>query len=204
MCIESPPLTLLERIPQSLTYEAYLHEWHTHVQAGMEGLDRTARKYFYYVKYNWERSVQVTQDYSPSAALTQAMARITKPQQWCVITENWCGDSAYSLPVLVAAARLQPLVTVRIFPRDQHLDVMDAAYLTNGSRGVPKLVLLTEEGEELATWGPRPAEAAQLRAKWVAEGLPGLEVANRLLAWYDTGGWRSVEGELTSLLDMLP
>lgn len=170
----------------------------------MEGLDRTARKYFYYVKYNWERSAVVTREFIPSAALAAAMSTISTPQRWCVLTENWCGDSAYSLPVIVAAAQLQPLVSLHIFPRDQHLDVMDAGYLTNGSRGVPKLVILSETGEEWATWGPRPAEAAALRAKWVGEGLSGLEVANRLLEWYDAGGWRSVEGELTSLLDMLP
>lgn len=202
--MEKPSLTLLSRIPQSLTYTAYLEAWQKQVEAGMEGLDRTARKYFYYVKYNWERSGQVAEAYSPSEALKAAMARITQPQHWCIITENWCGDSAYCLPVLEAAAALNPMVSLHLFPRDAHLDVMDAGYLTAGSRGIPKLVILNEAGDELATWGPRPAPAAALRAQWLAEGLDGMELINRLLEWYEEGGWRTVDGELTSVLDMLP
>lgn len=170
----------------------------------MEGLDRTARKYYYYVKYNWERSADVVRVFEPSPNLVAAMSKISRPQHWCVITENWCGDSAYNLPVIAAAAALNPLVQVHLFPRDQHLDVMDAGYLTLGSRGIPKLVIVNEAGDELGTWGPRPAEAAALRTRGVQEGLSGLDLMNRLLEWYEAGGWRSVDGELTSLLEMLP
>jgi hypothetical protein len=116
-----------------------------------------------------------------------------------VLTEDWCGDSAFSLPIMAVAARSTPMITLRILPRDQNLDLMDR-YLTNGGRAIPKLITFGEDGSELFRWGPRPAEAAAYRERLRAEGTPGPALSQALITWYEEGGWTLVEEELSDLL----
>ena len=116
-----------------LTYDQYLAYWQEQMDRSMKDLDRDERKMMHYYRYNWERSEQVMAEYEPSDALREAVQAIDEPQLWMVITEPWCGDSAFNLPVVVQAAELHDDVEVRILLRDDHLDVMDQ-YLTGGSR----------------------------------------------------------------------
>lgn len=74
-----------------------------------------------------------------------------------VITEDWCGDAANTVPVLVALVDQVPGLELRILPRDQYPALMDR-YLTNGSRSIPIVIGLDRDFRELGHWGPRPAE----------------------------------------------
>lgn len=182
-----------------LTYAEYMEEWTTTAKQPMKGLDKRERKMRYYVRYNLERSQHVHEAFDPSADLREAITSVGVPQLWMVLTEQWCGDSAYNLPVLVEAAALTKDVTLRILPRDANLDIMDQ-YLTNGSRSIPKLVSFTEEGKELFRWGPRPGGAVRLREEMKASGASSAEMVKGLLDWYANGGWQEVEEELIELL----
>lgn len=183
-----------------LTYEAYQAAWDAKLQQSLAGLDRVQRRYIYYARYNKERAERVVQAYQVSAALRDVIEKIDAPQLWMVLTEDWCVDSAYSLPIIAEAARLNPLITLRIVPRDANLDIMDA-YLTGTSRSIPKLVVFTETGDEVLRWGPRPEAARLLRERLLADGRSGGEVSKQLIEWYDAGGWRRVEEELTEQLE---
>ncbi len=188
------------RRPQhGLTYEAYRAAWAEKIQQPLNGLDRVKRRYLYYARYNKERSERVHQAYEVSANLREAVSKIDTPQLWMVLTEDWCGDSAYNLPILVEAARLNPLIDLRILLRDDNLDIMDQ-YLTGTARSIPKLVAFSEDGAELFRWGPRPAEAQQVRERLLEEGFSGGEVSKKLIEWYDEGGWHLVDDELTQVL----
>ena len=74
-----------------------------------------------------------------------------------VISEDWCGDAANTVPVLAGLAERVPGVEFRILPRDQYPTVMDR-YLTNGSRSIPIAIGLDQNFRELGHWGPRPSE----------------------------------------------
>lgn len=183
-----------------LTYDAYQAALVEHAEQPLAGLDRKARRYVFYARYNQERSERVEQAYAISARLREAVEKIDAPQLWMVLTEDWCGDSAYALPIIVEAAALNPLIDLRILLRDDNLDIMDQ-YLTGTSRSIPKLVVFSEEGEELFQWGPRPREAQELRERLKSEGLSGAEISKKLIEWYDDGGWRQVDVELTDVLE---
>lgn len=165
----------------------------------MKGLDKTARKYLHYTRYNWEREERVWSKYTPSDQYRKAVLGITEPQVWLVLTEDWCADSAYSLPVLVTATRINPDITLRILLRDANLDVMDQ-YLTNGGRAIPKLIAFSENGEERFRWGSKPEALALLRARLKEEGAPGHEIVRQTIEWYENAGWLQVEEELTGIL----
>ena len=188
-----------QRPQHGLTYEAYRAAWIEKIQQPLNGLDRTQRRYLYYARYNNERSEQVHQAYEVSANLREAVLKIDTPQLWMVLTEDWCGDSAYNLPVLVEAARLNPKIDLRIVLRDDNLDIMDH-YLTGTARSIPKLVAFSEDGAEIFRWGPRPEEAQRLRERLLEEGISGGEVSKKLIEWYDEGGWQLVDDELTQVL----
>lgn len=95
------------------------------------------------------------------ATLT-GLARIRRPLLWLVLTEAWCGDAAQVLPVLHKMARAAENVELKLLLRDEHPALMDA-FLTNGGRSIPKLIVLDAAPRTLlGSWGPRPAEAQQI------------------------------------------
>jgi hypothetical protein len=185
-----------ERRPhEGLTYQAYRSDWKHQAEAPMDGKDASERKMAYYLRYNWERQQQVHAAYDPSDALRDALASLQAPQLWMVLTEPWCGDSAFLLPVIADAAAASEAVTLRILLRDDNLDIMDQ-YLTDGSRSIPKLVTFTEDGHEQFTWGPRPAGAAARYARLKKEKDTKEEVIEALVEYYEEGGWKETEEEL--------
>lgn len=181
---------------EGLTYDAFQEQWRVAIDApAPQGLSKDGRRTRHYVEYNWARSETVHARHEPSEALRDAVGQIQGPQLWMVLTEHWCGDSAYVLPVIVHAAGLSEQVTLRILPRDENLDIMDQ-YLTDTSRSIPKLVAFGEDGAERFQWGPRPTAAARLFADLKAEGKEKEAIVQELLAWYDDEGWRQADREL--------
>lgn len=190
-----------ERRPhEGLTFREYEEAWQEAVNAPLDGLDKTERRVHHYRRYNLERSEQVFDRYEPSAELIDRADRIDTAQLWMVLTDDWCGDSAYSLPVLVEAAGLSPLIELRILRRDENLDIMDQ-YLTGGSRSIPKLVAFGGDGTELFQWGPRPQGAVSLREGLLEDGASREEMTRALLDWYADGGWNEVDAELAEAIE---
>jgi hypothetical protein len=188
-----------------LTYDAYRADWKARKDApvskeGDAEARKAARKAHHYLNYNWERQRHVHDAYTPSDELREAVARIAEDQLWMVLTEPWCGDSAFCLPVIAEAAALSERVTLHILPRDAHLDIMDQ-YLTGGtSRSIPKLVAFTREGTERFTWGPRPVEGQALFDESRREGLEKPQIVQRLVDWYNDGGFARVDEELAQTI----
>ncbi len=115
-----------------------------------------------YTKINIARMNRLDRTTSLSEGTLSALAKITSPQTWLVLTEGWCGDAAQILPVMQYMAEATPNIELKLILRDEHPDIMDA-FLTNGARSIPKLIVLdTESREVLASWGPRPAEVQKM------------------------------------------
>ena len=189
-----------QRPHNGLTYEEYISQWKKKLEQPLKGLDRVARRYHFYSKYNDERAIRVKEAYEMSSEFKATLDAISEPQLWMVITEDWCVDSAYSLPIFYAAAVSNSQIKIRILPRDSNLDIMDR-YLTNEARSIPKLVIFTMEGQELGVWGPRPATLQAMRHEMKEAGEPGNIISQKSVEWYEAGGWREVETELTTLLE---
>lgn len=189
---------IYQQAQQGLTYEEYLAYWREQLEQPIT--DKDQRRLHFYRSYNMERSERVAAAYSPSPRLAEALACIPEPQLWIVLTEAWCGDSAFCLPVIAAAAASTPNIELRILLRDDHLEIMDQ-YLTDGGRSVPKLVAFDTSGEQCFTWGPRPEPAHAMRARMKAEGAGGKTMTNALVEWYEAGGWEIVDEELAAALE---
>ena len=145
---------------------------------------------------NYSRMTRHQASYAPTEAMTAAMQTITTPQTWVVITEDWCGDSAQTLPVIDAIAALNPLVELRILDRDTYPQAMDL-YLTNGSRSVPMVIAFATGGtpEQRWVWGPRPEAAKLAVAAWKTQFAVNTEWYPLLHAWYVQHGHQEVEAD---------
>jgi hypothetical protein len=104
------------------------------------------------------------------AAFFQALP---EPINALVITEDWCGDALANVPVLAKVASETGKLNLRLFLRDQNLDLADE-YLKEGKyRSVPVFVFFDQQMRELGHFIERPARAtaemAEATAKLVAE-----------------------------------
>lgn len=182
-----------------LSYDAYRAHWRKEKEGSVDKNDPAERKRAHFLNYNWERQAHVHDEYTPSEALHNTVTNIDESQLWMVLTEPWCGDSAFLLPVIAEAAALNDAVSLRILLRDDNLDIMDQ-YLTGGSRSIPKLVAFSEDGTERFTWGPRPEGARRLFAELREEYDDKMDVIERLIAHYEDGGWREADAELAETI----
>ncbi len=147
---------------QALTYAGYrslvtdlLAEGKTTGQHQVPGL-------LEYSQLNEQRMNRLDKTFRLDAQAGGLISQLTKPQQWLVITEGWCGDSAQIVSVLHHLALLNPNIQLGFLLRDEHPDLIDA-FLTEGSRSIPKIVFANlETGEVGGAWGPRPAAAHAL------------------------------------------
>ena len=194
---------LLAGFAAAMSPQAYRARFESTVAAGRAAAEGEVSYPPAYTKLNLARTRRIEKTLQVPGAVQEVM-RTAVPQAWLVITEEWCGDSAQSLPVLLALAALAPAIEVGILPRDAHLDIMDL-YLTDGGRSIPKLVAFDPStGREYFTWGPRPAAARALimteRAKPEAERMPFEQLSEELHRWYAGNGGLDVCTEIADLV----
>ena len=135
-------------------------------------------------------------------ALLEHLRQLPRPEQWLVLGEAWCGDTAHTLPILAhLAAQSQGRVSLHVVLRSDHPDLM-AAYQTNGKNSIPKLIRRdAETGADLGTWGPRPAAAQTLSLQ--LHGDPTLhtnQIVKGMNEWYAADAGQSVQQELLAAL----
>ena len=123
------------------------------------------------------------------------------PGHWhlLALSEDWCGDAVNTVPVVAKLVALSPNLELRVLPRDENLDLMDA-HLTGTSRSIPIVILLDDEYRECAWWGPRPtALQHSVSGEWRA-----LETSSRYKearAWYARDRGRTTLEEVVSMLE---
>lgn len=71
--------------------------------------------------------------------------------------EDWCTDVVQFLPVVAKLAREIPSVTLSVFKRDDHLDLMQPYYKEGKYHSIPVFVLYDADWNELGHFIERPA-----------------------------------------------
>lgn len=129
-----------ERFEQGLTYEDYKAQ----MTRNRERLDAN------------EQGVELA-----TADLTY-FQQLRQPLNVVALAEDWCGDVLNNLPVLGQLAAASGKLNVRIFLRDQNLDIMDQ-YLKEGQfRSIPVFAFFDESFRELGHWIERPARIHEM------------------------------------------
>ena len=106
-----------------------------------------------YFELNKKRMDRILNTYLVKEAQMKQFNGLNYSGKLLIITEGWCGDAAQSLPVIYRF--FEKFLEIKIVYRDQNEDLMNQ-YLTNDSKSIPIVLILNEDKEVVAHWGPRP------------------------------------------------
>ncbi len=152
-------------------------------------------QYLEYVKLNqarmkrWDKTLQLSEE------LLAQLKRIHKKQHWIIIAEPWCIEAAHLVPFLIKMAQESDFISYDLQLRDSE-PFLISSYLTNGAKGIPKMVVRDENNNDLFIWGPRPAEAQVFRDNLSAANTDSETIKNALQQWYDTDRGKSLNTEI--------
>jgi hypothetical protein len=161
-----------ERFEQGMTFQQYLDQMGTNKEA--------------FVKFLSEIVIRPEDK--------EALAKLGKKLKVMVITEDWCGDALYNVPVLAKLVEGNPNIEARVFLRDKNADLMDQ-YLNQGMfRSIPVFAFFDENMNEVARLLERPAKITEQLEKKMLEVRRSMRAEN-LEQWR-----QDVAGEVRSLL----
>ncbi len=142
-------------IDQAWDYQGYISMLDDLLAAGKTTGSDQSESMMGYARLNQKRMRKWHKIAKLTPELESVAAQIKAPITWLILTEGWCGDAAQCLPFINKIAELSPFIKVRLILRDENLELMDQ-YLTDGGRGIPKLICLDKDLNEIGIWGPRP------------------------------------------------
>ena len=131
-----------ERFASGMAWE----QWLTFIQRNQDKFE-----------FNYRETALSQED---AQAFRELAARPDGPAKVLALAEDWCPDVFRGLPVMARIAEAAGL-ELRIFPRDQNLDIMDE-FLNQGKyQSIPTFVFYTRDHRYLCHWIERPQLANQ-------------------------------------------
>ena len=92
-----------------------------------------------------------------------AFSELKSPVKVLVLSEEWCPDCTDGLPIINRIAEESGKLDVRIFPRDQNLDLADQ-FLNKGEfRSIPTVIFLDDNYEATGFVSERPDSVTDYR-----------------------------------------
>jgi hypothetical protein len=103
------------------------------------------------------KTVPLSED--DTAFFRKAAAHPQGPAKMLALAEAWCGDVYRELPTAARIAEIAG-IELRVFLRDQNLDIMEEFLSNNGkSRAIPVFVFYTKDLQYITHWTERSASA---------------------------------------------
>ena len=118
--------------------------------------------------------------------------------QLLVVAEDWCPDSAYSLPYIARLAQSAG-IPLRIVGREAGEPLM-RAHPTRDGRSVTPTVVMLRNGRDVGAWVERPAELQQMFLSMSTNAENARRFSQRHL-WYESDGGLTVLKEVLALIE---
>jgi sulfur carrier protein ThiS len=158
-----------------------------------------------------------TEDNDAKSTLTEEERRffggVSQVRYMLMLVENWCGDVHRNSPLIAHIAEAMPGCELRLFFRDQNLDLTDC-FLNNGYRSIPIVVFFDQDWNEIGRWIERAhaatAKVVGIRARTLEAAAPDrqdaamAEYRKDVQAEYDRPGgplWRAAASEVRLILE---
>jgi hypothetical protein len=106
-------------------------------------------------QYNYDET-RISED--DTAAFRRLAALPEGPAKVLVLGEDWCPDVFRGLPVIARIAEAAGL-ELRVFPRDDNMDIMNEFLKDGEHQSIPTAVFYTSDHHYIAHWIERPAKA---------------------------------------------
>ncbi len=130
--------------------------------------------------------------------LVNRLAKVSRDLQFLVVAEDWCPDSANTIPFVVRLAAAAG-VDVRIVNRATGRWLLEAHRTPDGRTATPVVALL-RDGQDVGAWIERPAPLQQAFNQMLTSADAG-QVARNRQAWYERDRGRSALSELVALAE---
>ncbi|MFN8325554.1 thioredoxin family protein [Flavobacterium sp.] len=156
----------------------------------------------HYSELNDTRMNRLDKTISIPTENVEKLKQLENEQIWLVISEGWCGDAAQILPVINKMAEQNTKINLRIVFRDENDELMQL-FLTNGTRSIPKLIVLDKDTLEFITdFGPRPNAAKKLILDYKAQhGIVDETAKTELQLWYLHDKGLSTQNEILEAIE---
>ncbi len=195
-------MNIFESAATTFSYNEFIQHAEKLLAEGKTTGTNQSEEYLFYAKLNLQRMHRWGKTFHIRQDLSEQLQHI-QPQDWWVITEAWCGDSAQNLPVIAKIEEASSgRIRLRIALRDDNPGIMDQ-YLTNGtSRSIPVLVAFDKDGKEIFKWGPRPEAAQQLYTDWknTTPTKSFEDFEKDMHTWYTQNKGNDLQDEILALL----
>ena len=189
-----------ELINKALDYKSYKELIEGLLKEGKSTGPNQSAELLQYSELNLHRMNRVEKTTTLIEDLSTKLNFIKQPQIWLILAEGWCGDAAQTIPIFHLIEKQFPQIKIKLLLRDENVELMDL-FLTNGSRSIPKVLMLDASSLNLlAQWGPRPSEATALINNLKAEKLEMMEIKEKLHAWYAKNRGVAVQSEIIDIL----
>lgn len=188
-------------LAKSYSYAEYRNKVTTLLKEGKSTGNEQSEALTHYTELNETRMNRLEKTIRIADGFVEKLNQLQRDYIWLLISEGWCGDAAQIVPIIHKMAELSPKIDLKIVLRDENDDLMDQ-FLTNGSRGIPKLIVLDKNTlEVLGDFGPRPQGAKQLILDYKAEhGVVDETAKTNLQLWYLHDKGLSTQQEIMELM----
>lgn len=152
---------LKNSVEKGFSYKTYTELMKQLVSEGKStGIEQTVER-IDFTKLNASRMRRLDKTLVIPKQAIKSFQNIKENQTWLVILESWCADGAQTIPILNKICNELPNVDLKIVLRDENLELMDL-FLTNGTRSIPKLIVLDSKCNVINTWGSRSRIATKM------------------------------------------
>ena len=130
--------------------------------------------------------------------LLERARKVSRGLQLLVIAEDWCPDSAYSVPYVARLAQAAG-IPLRVIDRAASEPLMAAHRTSDGRTATPTIAFL-RNGRDVGAWVERPAELQQMFLSMSTSPENAQRFSQRHL-WYESDGGLTVLKEVLALIE---
>ena len=110
----------------------------------------STQQYIDQIKVNKQPFQDIYDAVKIPAASKEFFDGLAEPVKLAVFTADWCGDAMSTTPVILNLAENSPKISVKVFNRDDELDLTNSFLAENRAGTVPVFVVLDEAMNEIA------------------------------------------------------
>lgn len=192
--------TLIKQsLDKSFTYQEYRSKIKEAIHKASEN-NKNQDPLLEYTILNDKRMDRLDKTLKTSEETKSALEAIKNTITFLVISEGWCGDAAQIVPVLNKIAEASSKIKLKIVFRDENEELMNL-FLTNGSKSIPKIIMLNAENKVTNSWGPRPSIATKMVEDYKEQnGSLDADFKKNLQVWYNKDKGINTQEDLIKLL----
>ena len=197
-------VNLIKRsLDKGISYKAYREHLKALLAGNSVNTESAVDVMLNYTALNDSRMDRLDKTLKLSPETKKTTEQLKNSFSFLVISEGWCGDAAQILPVLNKIAESSNKIDLKIVFRDENEELMNN-FLTNGSKSIPKIIIVDSNDRVISSWGPRPSIATKMVLDY-KEKNGGLDDVFKkdLQLWYNKDKGLNTQTEIVELLQAI-